>query len=408
MTTPTTLSAKPLPLEGVRVVDFSRLLPGPFATKMLGELGAEVIKVEPPEVGDPSRYNHPKYRENSVYFNAVNAHKRSICVDLTASEGKKLIRKLLASADVVIETYRPGVAKKLGISYTDIHAYNPRVVYCSISGFGQTGPLSHIAGHDLVIQGLTGIMGCALDTMNPPAVPGFQAADYAGALMAVIGVQAALVQRDKTGEGCDIDLSMFEALFSMALIPLSSQFANSAGHSGEPRMESFGGNPRYSNYLSKDGKPVAVTLLETKSWREFCTLANRPELVPQTESLADRLSSHGERSDEYRQALTDYCSSLTWAQHMERMEKTGIAICPICTPQEALALRHVTARGAVAVIDHPREGEIPSFVSPLARAGLATTSDEPAPHLGEHAYDILRELGYGDYEVTALRSARVI
>jgi crotonobetainyl-CoA:carnitine CoA-transferase CaiB-like acyl-CoA transferase len=392
----------------VRVVDFSRLLPGPFATQMLGELGADVIKVEPPEVGDPSRYNHPKYRENSVYFNAVNAHKRSICVDLATLEGKELIRKLLDTADVVIETYRPGVARKLGIGYADIQAYNPGVVYCSISGFGQTGPLSHIAGHDLVIQGLTGLMGCALDTMNPPAVPGFQAADYAGALMAVIGVQAALAQRARTGEGCDIDLSMFESLFNMALIPLSSQLARSAGHSGEPRMESFGGNPRYSTYLSKDGKPVAVTLLETKSWREFCALADRPDLVPSTESLADRLSSHGERSAEYRQVLSDYCASLTWAQHMERMEKTGIAICPICTPQEALALPHVTARESVAVIDHPREGAIPSFVNPLARAGLATLRDRPAPQLGEHADLILQELGYSEAAVAALRSARVI
>ncbi len=399
---------KPLPLQGIRVVDFSRLLPGPFATQMLGELGAEVIKVEPPEVGDPSRYNHPKYRENSVYFNAVNAHKRSICVDLATPVGKELIGRLLSTADVVIETYRPGVASRLGIGYADIEAYNPRIVYCSISGFGRNGPLSHIAGHDLVIQGLTGIMGCALGTMNPPAVPGFQAADYAGALMAVIGVQAALAQREKTGHGCDIDLSMFEALFNMALIPLSSQFAQSAGHSGEPRMESFGGNPRYSTYLSQDGKPLAVTLLETKSWREFCVLANRPDLSPQTESLADRLSSHGPRSDEYRQVLADYCASMTWAQHMERMEKTGIAICPICTPQEALALRHVAARGAIAVIDHPIEGSIPSFVNPLARAGLATTTDEPSPQLGEHADDILRELGYAQAEIDALRNALII
>lgn len=390
MTTP---SAKPLPLEGVRVVDFSRLLPGPFATQLLAELGADVIKVEPPEVGDPSRYNHPKYRHNSVYFNAVNAHKRSICIDLASADGKELARRLLATADVVIETYRPGVAKKLGIDYAAIRAYNPRAVYCSISGFGQDGPLSHIAGHDLVIQGLTGLMGCALDAMNPPAVPGFQAADYAGSLMAVIGVQAALAQRAKTGEGCEIDLSMFEALFNMVLIPLSSQMAKSAGHSGEPRMESFGGNPRYSTYLSKDGKPVAVTLLETKAWREFCALANRPDLVPENESLADRLSTHGGKSAEYRQALTDYCASLTWAEHMKRMEATGIAICPICTPAEAMALPHVRARQSMSVFDHPREGAIPYFVNPLARAGLATPQDRPAPLLDEHAAEIRAELG---------------
>lgn len=401
-------TVKPLPLDGVRVIDFSRLLPGPFATQMLAELGADVIKVEPPRVGDPSRYNHPKYRHNSVYFNAVNAHKRSICIDLAADAGKGVARKLLAGADVVIETYRPGVAAKLGIDYASVKAYNPRAIYCSISGFGQDGPLSHIAGHDLVIQGLTGLMGCALDTQNPPAVPGFQAADYAGSLMAVIGVQAALAQREKTGEGCELDLSMFEALFNMVLIPLSSRMAKSAGHSGEPRMESFGGNPRYTTYLSKDGKPLAVTLLETKSWREFCKLADRPDLLPQEESLADRLSSHGGKSAQYRQALTDYCASLTWAEHMRRMEQTGIAICPVCTPEEAMALPHVQARGSMAVFDHPREGAIPYFVNPLARAGLATPQDAPAPQLGEHAGEILSELGYPPEAIEELRRAEVI
>lgn len=401
-------SSKPLPLHGVRVVDFSRLLPGPFATQMLGELGADVIKVEPPQVGDPSRYNHPKYRENSVYFNSVNAHKRSISVDLTMAEGKELARKLLATADVVLEGYRPGGAAKLGVDYATIKTYNPRVIYCAISGFGQTGPLSHIAGHDLVIQGLTGLMGCSLQTMNPPAVPGFQAADYAGSLMAVIGIQAALAQRGKTGEGCELDLSMFEALLNMCVIPLSSRFAKSAGHSGEPRMESFGGNPRYSTYLSKDGKPIAVTLLETKSWREFCMLANRPDLIPESESLADRLSAHGDNGEQYRQVLTHYCASLTWLEHMKRMEETGIAICPICTPQEAMALPHVAARGLIGVIDHPREGSIPFFVNPLARAGLATSHDNPAPQLGQHDGEIMRELGYAEPEVEAMRRAGVI
>ena len=323
-------------------------------------------------------------------------------------KGKELARKLLATADVAVETYRPGVAAKLGIDYASIRVYNPRAIYCSISGFGQNGPLSHIAGHDLVIQGLTGLMGCALDTLNPPAVPGFQAADYAGSLMAVIGIQAALAQREKTGEGCEIDLSMFEALFNMVLIPLSSQMAMSAGHSGEPRMESFGGNPRYSTYLSKDGKPVAVTLLETKSWREFCALVNRPDLTPQSESLADRLSSHGENSGQYRKVLADYCASLTWSEHMKRMEETGIAICPVCTPEEAMRIAHVKARGAMNVFEHPKEGAIPYFVNPLARAGLATGEDAPAPRLGEHADELLHELGYSGDAIADLRRGEII
>jgi len=403
-----TTSGKPLPLQGVRIIDFSRLLPGPWATQMLGELGADVIKVEPPGVGDPSRYNHPAYRRHGVYFNAVNTHKRSLCLDLSRDEGREVARRMLAEADVVVETYRPGVARKLGVDYESIRAYNPRAIYCSISGFGQTGPLSHIAGHDLVIQGMTGLMGCALDQANPPHVPGFQAADYAGALLAVIGIQAALAQRAATGQGCELDLSMFEALFQMCLIPLSSAMARAAGHSGEPRMESFGGNPRYSTYLSKDGRPVAVTLLETKSWREFCRLVDRPDLVSEDESLSARLSTHGEQSEQYRQALADYCAAHTWDELMRRMEETGIAICPVCTPEQALALPHVRARGMVDTVDDPAEGRIPRLVSPLARAGLVNAAWRPAPGLGEHADEVLAEFDYSAGQIGALRQAGVI
>ncbi len=408
MTAPTTPRTKPLPLEGVRIVDFSRLLPGPFATQMLAELGADVIKVEPPGVGDPSRHNQPAYCENSVYFHAVNAGKRSICIDLAKPSAATLTRRLLGSADVVVETYRPGVAKKLGIDYTSVRAFNPRIVYCSISGFGQTGPLSHIAGHDLVIQGLTGLMGCALDTVNPPQVPGFQAADYVGALMAVIGIQAALAQRVKTNEGCEVDLAMFEALFNMCLIPLSSRFAITAGHPGEPRMESFGGNPRYSIYLSSDGKPIAVTLLETKSWQEFCRLIDRPDLVFADESPSDRLSTHGARGPLYRQALADYCARHTGEELLRQMEKTGVAICPVCTPEEAMALPHVRARGLVNEMDHPVEGRIPHLVNPLARAGLADASGRPAPELAEHADEILRELEFSAAEIAEFRRREVV
>jgi crotonobetainyl-CoA:carnitine CoA-transferase CaiB-like acyl-CoA transferase len=403
-----TQKEKPLPLSGVQIVDFSRLLPGPFATQMLGELGADVVKVEQTGIGDPSRRNHPEYRTNSVYFNAVNANKRSLAVDLKQAPGREVITRLIKHADVVIESFRPGVAKKLGIDYESCRKLNERIIYCSITGFGQTGPLSHIAGHDLVIQGLTGLMGCALEEQNPPAVPGFQSADFAGSLYAVIGIQAALAQREKTGAGCQVDLAMYEALFNMMLIPLSSRFAQVAGFSGEPRMESFGGNPRYSTYLSKDGKPVAVSLLEAKAWREFCEAIDRPDLISEDETPEHRLSAHGDRHHLYRDALKEYCASYTWDELMRQMNKTGIAICPVCTPEEALDLPDVAARNLVGEIDHPIEGRIPYLVNPLARAGLVRATPRPAPDLGEQTEDILRELGYSAEEVSKLIEKRVV
>jgi CoA:oxalate CoA-transferase len=323
-----------LPLSGIKIVDFSRLLPGPWATQMLAELGAEVYKVEEPDIGDPSRHSYPRYKENSVYFHATNGSKKSITIDLRQASGVEVAKRLIKHCDVVVESFRPGLMKKLGLDYEVASAINPKTIYCSISGFGKTGSLSHIAGHDLVIQSMTGLMGCAPD--GQATVPGMQSADFAGALYCVIAIQAALAQREKTGKGCDIDISMYESLFNMCLIPLSSSFAKSAGYSGEPRMESFGGNPRYSVYQSKDGRSIAITLLEFKIWKEFCLKIERPDLIYQDETPADRLSTHGERGIVYRKALTEYFSQFTWAQIMEHMLKTGIALAPVCSPEEAM------------------------------------------------------------------------
>jgi crotonobetainyl-CoA:carnitine CoA-transferase CaiB-like acyl-CoA transferase len=290
--------------------------------------------------------------------------------------------------------------KKLGLDYEVAKVINPAVIYCSISGFGKTGSLSHIAGHDLVIQSMTGLLGCAPD--GQASVPGMQSADFAGSLYCVIAIQAALAQRAKTGIGCDIDISMYESLLNMCLIPLSTPFAKSAGYSGDPRMESFGGNPRYSIYKSKDGKNIAITLLEFKIWKEFCLKIDRPDLIFQDETPADRLSTHGERGIIYRKALQEYFSQFTWDEIMEHMLKTGIAIAPVCSPQDAMNLEHVKERGVINWLDHPIEGKLPYLVNPLARSGLAIESHHPAPLLGENSEEILKNIGYSDEEIKEL------
>jgi crotonobetainyl-CoA:carnitine CoA-transferase CaiB-like acyl-CoA transferase len=311
-------------------------------------------------------------------------------------------------ADVVVESSRAGGAAKLGLDYKTLRAINPRLIYCSITGFGQTGPLSHIAGHDLVIQGLTGLMGTALERWNPPHPTGFLAADFAGALFAIIGIQAALAQRAQSGQGCEIDLGMFDALFNMCIIPLSSPMARMVGHSGLPKIESFGANPRYDTYLSKDGKPVAVSLLETRSFQAFCASIGREDVSPANESLADRLSAHGPHHAKYRELLAEFCAAHTWSEIMRHLEQTGIAICPICTPEEAIALPHVAARGLVNTIEHPHEGTVPHLVNPLARAGLARVEHDPAPDLGEHSEAILQELGYTTAQIAEFRRDGVV
>jgi len=403
-----TTTARPLPLAGIRVLDFARLLPGPWASQMLGEFGADVIKVEQPVTGDPSRHNHPVLAENSYYFNSMNGNKRGITLNLQTPEGRAVAHRLVRDADVVIESARPGNAARLGLDYATLRAVNRRIIVCGITGFGRTGPLAHIAGHDLIMQGLTGQMGTGLAQQNPPPPPGFLAADFAGGLFCVIGVQAALAQREKTGEGCEIDLAMFDAQFSMGMLPLASAMARRMGHSGEPRIEVFGGNPRYTTYLSRDGKPVAVALLETSAWRNFCRSIGREDLVPQDESLADRLSAHPEHADKYRVALAEYCAAHDWAEIMQRLEAAGIAIAPICTPDEAVQLDHVAARGLINEIAHPVEGRMQHLVNPLARAGLARASHIPSPGLGQHTEEVLGEYGYDAEAIATLRGQGAI
>lgn len=399
---------KALPLDGVTVVDFSRLLPGPWCAQLFADLGAAVIKVEQPGLGDFSRHNPPRYRNSSVYFNSVNAGKRGIALDLSRPEGLEVARRLFARTDVVLESFRPGVTRKLGIDYPGARQVNARLIYCSISGYGQTGPLARVPGHDLVIQSMTGLMGGALPPGRPPDMPGFQAADYAAAAMAAIGVLAALMRRERTGEGCYIDLSMFDSLFYMCNIVLTGAMARRAGYHGRPSMEVSGGNPRYANYLCRDGKPVAVSLLEARQWAQFCRVIGQEELIFADEGPEDRHSAHGERAALFREAIAGYCASVDRDVLIGTMEEHQIPICAIFTPDEALAAANVEARGLLATCNHPEEGPIPRLVSPLARTGLTGETLAAAPALGGDNESVLTELGYSEAERRQLRKSGII
>jgi len=308
----------------------------------------------------------------------------------------------------VLESFRPGVTEKLAIDYANAKRINPGVIYCSISGYGQTGPLARVPGHDLVIQSMTGLMGVNLDREPHPQVPGFQSADYTAAAMAAIGVLGALRQRDKTGEGCFLDLSMYDSLLYMCNIVQTAAMARLAGHSGTPQMEPFGGNPRYNTYVCRDGKPVAVSLLEARNWAQFCEVIGREDLIFADETPEDRHSDHGDRAPLFRQGIQDYCDAHDRGDLLAVMEEHQIPVCAVFTPDEALASANVAARGLIEYIDHPREGRIPHLVSPFARAGLTKTERTPAPGLGADNDVILAELGYSDEERQALRNSGVI
>ena len=379
------------PLSGVRVLDFGKLLPGPWCTQVLADMGADVIKVEQPPQGDPARYNPPVFRQDSAYFHSLNGSKRSIALNLSVEAEREIARKLIARTDVLVESFRNGVSERLGIDWDSAQQLNPRLIYCSISGFGRTGPWAGIPGHDLVVQAATGILGIVDEGETPPT-PAFQAADYAAATTAAIGILAALRKRDMTGEGTRLDVSMFDCMFAMSNIVGGSALTKAAGHDRPQRMEVFGHNPRYAIYLAADAKAVAVSLLETGIWAHFCRLIGRPELISAQESLSDRLSRHPERADVYRSAIAGVCASKPRDELVAWLGQHDVPILPVLSPDEALASPHVQARGMMQWVDHPVEGRIPVYANPLHLSGVAPIPRAPAPAMDADRASILAEL----------------
>jgi crotonobetainyl-CoA:carnitine CoA-transferase CaiB-like acyl-CoA transferase len=398
----------PLPLADVKVVDFARLLPGPWATQMLADFGADVIKVEQIGMGDPSRHNPPTYRDESVYFYSVNSNKRGIALDLSRPAGVEIAHKLLAWADVAVESFRPSVAAKLQVDYETAKGLKPSIIYCSISGFGQTGPLADVPGHDLVIQAMAGILKSHQDRDGVPAMPPFQAGDLAGANMACIGILSALRRRDRTGEGCLLDIALLDSLIAMSNISLLPGLSRAAGGTGVPVLEAWGANPRYAIYPTADGKHVAVCLLEAKLWQRFCRAIGRVDLIVD-ERPQDRHSSHGGRARLYREAIAAFCLDRPRDAIAAEMAGLGIPVMPVLSPDEALAHENVSARQIAAILPHPTQNRITEIANPLQSAGLTRPGPRThAPRLSEGAADILEMLGYDTSAIDQLRQDGVI
>ena len=360
------------PLQGVRVLDFSTLLPGPMATLILAEAGAEVIKIERPG-GEEMRAYAPKFGTDAVNFALLNRGKRSVAIDLKQPGAVQRLRPLIESADVVVEQFRPGVMQRLGLGYEALKALNPRLIYCAITGYGQSGPRSAIAGHDLNYQAETGMLALAAGCDGAPVVPAALVADIGGgAYPAVINILLALRRREHSGEGCEIDISMSDNLFPFMYWGLGR--ASVSGEWPRPGGELIsGGSPRFRIYRTSDDSFVAVAALEQKFWENFCALIGLP-----ADLRDDRVDPAA--TTEAVRALIGGATAAYWDAAF-----AGKDVCCniVKNLREAVADEHFSGRGLFARNLAAGEQTIPAAPVPIAGSLRRSDATLGYPALGE-------------------------
>ena len=392
------------PFQGLRVLDLTRVMSGPYCTAMLADLGAAVIKVEMPGFGEEGRHFAPHIKGESAYFAMLNRGKRSIAIDLKTPEGRGLVRDLAAKADVLVENFRPGVADRLGLGYEAVKAGNPRLIYASISGFGQDGPYRDWPAFDLVIQAMSGLMSVTGEAGGRPNAVGESVADVATGMFAAWGIAAALYDRERTGTGRRIEVAMLDSIFSMLITSLSRQLytERKPGRVGNRHPETY----PVDSFATQDGDIVLVGFSNAIFGR-ICAAIGRPELAddPRFRSNADRNRHEGELRD----ALTSWAAGQTTASAVERLRQEDVPSAPVWTLDDLLASGHVEARGLIRQGVNATLGDIPIVPQPVKFGGPPVAGPTRSPLLGEDTVDVLRgELGLSDADIEALRAAKAI
>jgi len=393
------------PLAGLRILDLTRLLPGPVATMHLADLGAEVIKIEDTGAGDYARAMGPGERTagaggDSVFFRMVNRNKKSLRLDLKQAAGVEAFMRLAKDADVIFESFRPGVVTKLGIDYEAVRAINPRIVYCAITGYGQTGPWAELAGHDinyLATAGLLDQIGTHDGTTSgPPAIPNLQIGDLlGGALTPLLGVLAAVIGAKATGQGSHVDVAMTDAVLAHTIFPLvTTRVFGKPAPRGADLLT--GGVPCYGVYRTADDRYLAVGALEPKFWQALCAAIGRPDLAP----LGLAMGSEGRR-------VKGELAAVIAAQPLAHWEPVFAAadccVTPILRMDEAIKHPQVLAREMVVEVGGTRQ-----FAPPFKLSAWPWADAVPAPAAGADSEAVLKAAGYTESEIATLRASGVI
>ena len=393
-----------LPLDGFRVLDLSRFLSGPYTTMVLAELGADVVKVERFPEGDDSRRLGPKVNGESYPFGMPNRSKRSLAVDLKSPTGRDLFLRLAAESDLVIENFRPGVVRRLGIDYDAVRAVRPDILYCSISGFGQTGPYRDRPGFDIMAQGVTGLLRMTGQPDGRPAKVGIAINDIAAGSTAIYSIMAAQMVRERTGNGQYIDISLVDAGLAWTLWEAGAYFG-----SGEVPAAAGTRHRRstpYQAFSTADGF-VTIGANNDRLWKRFAEdVVQRPEWLsdPRFETLPDRMA----HIDELEQEIEAVTTTRTTEEWVEICDKAGVPGGPVLTYDETLADPHVVARDMVVDLEHPIIGPMRTVGTGARFSGLDFEVRGPAPWLGQHTTEVLSERGVSDDEIARLFDDDVI
>jgi crotonobetainyl-CoA:carnitine CoA-transferase CaiB-like acyl-CoA transferase len=393
-----------LPLDGVKVLDFTAIMAGPYCTLMLADMGAEVIKIESFPEGDGSRKFDPKVNGESYCFAVLNRNKKSVALDMKSTRGKDIFMKLAQDADILIENYRPGVTRRLGIDYQTIQAINSKIIYASISGFGQTGPYSRKGGYDIIAQGISGIMTMTGEPGGRPAKVGIAMNDIAAGTTALYSILGAYIRRLKTGEGVYLETSLMEAGLAWTFWEFGAWFGG-----GEIPVATGTRHRRstpYQAYKTRDAY-VTVGANNEKLWAAFCTrVLERPALMEDArfKTLAARLKNIDALQVEIEKVL----AAQPTEHWVKKLDAAGVPGGPVFNYVQALDNEHSRARNMVVEIDHPKIGRMKALGNPVKASAELARSRLPAPWLGQHSSEVLRSLGYSDADIASFFSNGVV
>lgn len=389
-------------LSGLKVLDFTTLLPGPFATMMLADMGAEVVKVESPKREDFVKHMEPKDSDVSATFAQLQRSKRSLALDLKDDRAKEIIYQLVKEYDIVVEQFRPGVMERLGIGYDKLKEINPRIIFCSITGYGQTGPYKNKAGHDINFLSIAGIAGYSARKQEPPVPAGIQIADLAGGSMpAVIGILAAVYHREQTGEGQYIDLSMTDAAFSLNAMYGPASLAG--GAEPEPEELLLNGGTFYDYYETADGRFLSVGSLEPKFQARLCELIGAKELIDLCRSSlpVDQQS--------FKRELASAIKQKTFHEWMELLgEDFDGCVEPVLHFSEAAKHPQIEARNLIVPVPQKTGGYLKQIAFPIKFSTEQAKYQFAGVQTGFHTEEILRETGLNQEEIEMLANKGII